>query len=174
MVKIAPGRERGTIEKVEDLYRKFNAGYSFEYTFLDEQYQAQYISEQRVSVISRYFAGLAIIISCLGLFGLAAFNAALRKKEVGIRKVLGASVSHLMLMLSKDFALLIIISMLIAFPLSWIAMNSWLQGFAYRVSIGADVFVLAGVSMIILALLTVSYQSLRTALMNPVNSLRSE
>jgi putative ABC transport system permease protein len=174
MVKIAPGKERETIGKVEDLYKKFNPGYLFEYRFLDELYQAQYISEQRVSVISKYFAALGIIISCLGLFGLAAYNAAVRTKEISIRKVLGASVGNVMGMLSKDFVVLIIISMVIGFPLSWIAMNAWLDGFAYRVSIGADVFIMAGISMIILALITVSYQSLRAALTNPVKSLGTE
>jgi ABC-type antimicrobial peptide transport system permease subunit len=122
MVKIANGKERETIGKVEDLYKKFNPGHLFEYRFLDELYQAQYISEQRVSVISKYFAALAIIISCLGLFGLAAFNAAVRTKEIGIRKVLGASVSNVMVMLSKDFVMLIIISLMIGFPLTWNAM----------------------------------------------------
>ena len=174
MVKIAPGKEQETIGKVGVLYKKMNPGYLFEYRFLDEVYQAQYISEQRVSVMSKYFAALAMIISCLGLFGLATFNAEVRTKEIGIRKVLGASVSNVVVMLSKDFVILIILSMLIGFPLSWIAMNAWLDGFAYRVSIGADVFVIAGAAMIILALVTVSYQSLRSALMNPVNSLRSE
>ena len=174
MVKIAPGKERETISSVEELYKKMNPGYLFEYKFLDEVYQAQYISEQRVSVMSKYFAALAIIISCLGLFGLAAFNAQVRTKEIGIRKVLGASVSNVMVMLSKDFVILIILSMMIGFPLSWIAMNAWLDGFAYRVTIGADVFIIAGVAMIILALVTVSYQSLRSALMNPVSSLRTE
>ncbi len=174
MVKIAAGKERETITKIQALSRSFDPGYSFEYKFLDELYQAQYISEQRVSVISKYFAVLAIIISCLGLFGLAAFNAAVRTKEIGIRKVLGASVSNVMVMLSKDFVFLIIIAMMIGFPLSWIAMNAWLDGFAYRVSIGADVFIIAGVSVILLALVTVSYQSLRTAVMNPVKSLRTE
>jgi putative ABC transport system permease protein len=174
MVKIAPGKERQTIASIEDLYKKFNPGYLFEYRFLDELYQSQYISEQRVSVISKYFAALAIIISCLGLFGLATFNAEVRTKEIGIRKVLGASVSNVMMMLSRDFIILIIISMMIGFPLSWIAMNAWLDGFAYRVGIGAEVYIIAGVAIIALTLVTVSYQSLRTALMNPVNSLRSE
>ena len=174
MVKIAPRKERETIAKIEELYKKFNPGYLFEYRFLDELYQAQYISEQRVSVISKYFAALAIIISCLGLFGLATFNAEVRTKEIGIRKVLGASVSNLMVMLSRDFVLLIIIAMMIGFPLAWIAMNAWLDGFAYRINIGADVFIIAGVALVLLTLLTVSYQSLKAALMNPVKSLRTE
>ena len=105
MVKIAPRKERETIAQIQELYNKFNPGYLFEYKFLDEVYQAQYISEQRVSVISKYFAALAIIISCLGLFGLATFNAEVRTKEIGIRKVLGASVSNVMVMLSKDYCL---------------------------------------------------------------------
>jgi putative ABC transport system permease protein len=174
MVKIAAGKELETIGSIEQVYKKFNPGFLFEYRFLDELYQSQYISEQRVSVISKYFAALAIIISCLGLFGLATFNAEVRTKEIGIRKVLGASVSNVMVMLSKDFIILIIISMMIAFPLSWIAMNAWLDGFAYRVDIGANVYIIAGLAIILLTLVTVSYQSLRTALMNPVSSLRSE
>jgi ABC-type antimicrobial peptide transport system permease subunit len=174
MVKIAPGKERETIARIEQLYKKFNPGFVFEYKFLDEVYQAQYIAEQRVSVISKYFAALAIIISCLGLFGLAAFNAEVRTKEIGIRKVLGASITNVMVMLSKDFVLLIVIAMMIAFPLAWIAMNAWLDGFAYRVDIGSDVFIIAAVALVLLTLLTVSYQSLKAALMNPVKSLRTE
>jgi putative ABC transport system permease protein len=174
MARIAPGKERETISKIQDLYKSFNPGYLLQYKFLDEVYQAQYVSEQRVAVLSRYFAGLAIIISCLGLFGLSAFNAEVRTKEIGIRKVLGASVSNVILLLSKDFMVLIIISMLIAFPLAWWSMNYWLNTFAFRVSIGASVFLIAGISVVVLTLLTVSYQSVRAALMNPVKSLRTE
>jgi putative ABC transport system permease protein len=172
MVKIASRNEIETISLIEDLYKKFNPGYAFEYRFLDELYQSQYVSEQRVLVISKYFAALAIIISCLGLFGLATFNAEVRTKEIGIRKVLGASLSNVMVMLSKDFVLLIVIAMLIGFPLAWIVMNAWLDGFAYRVNIGADVFLIAGSALIVLTVFIVSYQSLKAALMNPVNSLR--
>ena len=160
--------------RLEAFYKKYNPGYVFEYKFLDEAYQAQYISEKRVSVLSAYFAGLAIIISCLGLFGLAAFNAEVRTKEIGIRKVLGATASNVVMMLSKDFIKLVLISIVIAFPLAWWAMNTWLSGFAYRTDIGAGVFVIAGLSILAITLLTVTYQSLRTALMNPVKSLRSE
>lgn len=174
MVKIEGRKNRETIAEIEKLYSKFNKGYVFQFKFLDEVYQAQYVSEQRVATISKYFAGLAILISCLGLFGLAAFNAEVRTKEIGIRKVLGATVSNVMVLLSKDFLVLIILSMAIAFPLAWLAMKSWLNGFAYRVSIGAEVFVVAGVAMIMLAFITVGYQSLRSALTNPVKSLRSE
>lgn len=174
MVKIAPRKERETIAQVQALYTKFNPGFLFEYRFLDEVYQAQYISEQRVSVISKYFAALAIIISCLGLFGLATFNAEVRTKEIGIRKVLGASVSNVMVMLSRDFVILIIIAMMIGFPVAWIAMNSWLNGFAYHIDVSADLFIIAGVALIALTLITVSYQSLKVALRSPVKSLRTE
>jgi ABC-type antimicrobial peptide transport system permease subunit len=174
MARLKPGNQKATIGKIGELYKKFNPGFVFEYQFLDEEYQAQYVAEQRVSVLSRYFAGLAIIISCLGLLGLAAFNAEVRAKEIGIRKVLGASLGSVMLLLSKDFIRLIIISMLIAFPVAWWMMDVWLAGFAYRIHVQGWVFVLAGAAMIILAGITVGYQSLKTALMNPVNSLRNE
>ncbi|MDQ3277100.1 MAG: ABC transporter permease [Bacteroidota bacterium] len=174
VARIAAGRERQTIANLEIFYKKINPGYVFDYSFLDQAYQAQYISEQRVAVLSRYFAGLAILISCLGLFGLAAFNAEVRTKEIGIRKVLGATVNNIMLMLSKDFIRLVFLAILIAFPFAWWAMNNWLNGFAYHITISAWIFVLAGVAIVLIALLTLSYQSLKTAFMNPVKSLRSE
>ncbi len=173
MAKLERGREKETLGGLQAFYKKHNPGYVFEYQFLDEAYQAQYLSEQRVSVLSRFFAGLAILISCLGLFGLAAFNAEIRTKEIGIRKVLGASVGQVMVLLSKDFIRLMIIAILIAFPLAWWAMNSWLSGYAYRINLSADMFIIAGISLIAVALLTVSYQSFRSALANPVKSLRT-
>jgi putative ABC transport system permease protein len=174
MVKMKAGEEKPVIAEIEALFKKFNPTYVFQYKFLDEAYQEQYISEERVSVLSRYFAGLAILISCLGLFGLAAFNAEVRTKEIGIRKVLGATAGNVVMLLSKDFIALIIISMLIAFPLAWWAMSSWLDRFAYRINIDAWVFIFAGSAMIILAVITIGYQSLKSALMNPVGSLRTE
>jgi ABC-type antimicrobial peptide transport system permease subunit len=174
MVRLKPGNQPATIDGIAGLFKKFNPGFVFQYQFLDEDYQEQYAAEQRVSVLSRYFAGLAIIISCLGLLGLAAFNAEVRAKEIGIRKVLGASLANVMLLLSKDFIRLIIIAMLVAFPLAWWMMNVWLDGFVYRVHVEGWVFVVAGAAMIVLAGVTVGYQSLKTGLMNPVNSLRSE
>jgi ABC-type antimicrobial peptide transport system permease subunit len=174
VARLAPGKEKETIAAIGSFYKKYNPGYTFNYNFLDEAYQAQYLSEQRVSLLSRYFAALAILISCLGLFGLATFNAEVRTKEIGIRKVLGASVSHVMVMLSKDFLKLVGIAIVLAFPMAWWMMSQWLNGYAYRVSIGAWVFIIAGLSILLITLLTVSYQSLRSALMNPVKSLRSE
>ena len=125
-------------------------------------------------MLSQFFAALAILISCLGLFGLAAFNAEIRTKEIGIRKVLGASVENVVLLLSKDFMRLIIIAILIAFPLAWWAMNGWLNGFAYHISISLWLFVIAGAVIIMIALATLCYQSIKTAVMNPIKSLRTE
>lgn len=171
MVKIETGKERETIAQIEELYKSFNPGFLFSYSFFDELYQAQYIAEQRVSALSKYFAALAILISCLGLFGLAAYNAAVRNKEIAIRKVLGASVAGI---LSKDFLLLIILAMVIGFPLSWIAMNAWLNGFAYRVNIGMDLFLIASGAMILLVLITIGYQSVKLAISNPIGGIRAE
>ena len=152
----------------------FRSGYVFDFKFLDNAYQAQYVSEQRISKLSAYFAGLAILISCLGLFGLAAFNAEVRTKEIGIRKVLGASVNSMIYMLSKDFFKLVMIAVLVAFPLAWWAMKSWLNDFAYKIDIGPEVFVIAFAAVLVLTLLTVSFQAIKAAVANPVKSLHTE
>ncbi|RYZ62211.1 MAG: FtsX-like permease family protein [Chitinophagaceae bacterium] len=174
VARIEAGKEQQVIAGLQAFYKKVNPGYVFDYSFLDQAYQAQYVAEQRVSLLSRFFAGLAILISCLGLFGLAAFNAEVRTKEIGIRKVLGASVNNIMLMLSKDFVRLVLLAILIAFPLAWWAMNSWLHGFAYHITISPWVFVTAGIAILLISLLTLGFQSVKTALMNPIKSLRSE
>jgi ABC-type antimicrobial peptide transport system permease subunit len=174
MAKIETGKVKETLSALESFYKKFNPGYPFEYKFLDDAYQAQYVSEQRVSILSRYFAGLAVLISCLGLFGLAAFNAEMRTKEIGIRKVLGASLSNVMFLLSKDFFKLIILAVVLAFPLAWLAMNSWLSGFAYKIQIEASYFVVAFGSILLITLFTVSFHAIKTAIANPVKSLRTE
>ncbi|MGI4729113.1 MAG: ABC transporter permease [Janthinobacterium lividum] len=174
MAKIKAGTEKQTIDQLQLLYQKYHPGYSFDYRFLDDDYQAQYVSEKRVAILSRYFGGLAILISCLGLFGLAAFTAERRFKEIGIRKVLGASASGVVLLLSKDFLKLVFLAVVIAFPLSWLAMNQWLKGFAYRTSIHISIFLIAGIPIILITLFTVSFQAVKAALANPVKSLRSE
>jgi ABC-type antimicrobial peptide transport system permease subunit len=133
-----------------------------------------YKSEQVVSKLSNYFAFLAIFISCLGLFGLATFTAAQRSKEIGVRKVLGASVPNIAALLSNDFLKLVGIAMLVAFPVAWLLINQWLQGFAYKIDIEWWMFALAAVLTICIALLTISYQIVKAALANPVRSLRSE
>ena len=174
LVKIKVGTEKETLARLDNFYKQYNMGLPFEYKFLDDDYQALYASEQRVSILSRYFAGIAIIICCLGLFGLAAFTAQKRHKEIGIRKVIGASVSSVAVMLSKDFLKLVIIAVLIAFPLAWWAMHGWLQSFAYRVDIGAGIFLAAGGSIILITICTISFQAIKAAVANPVRALRSE
>jgi putative ABC transport system permease protein len=174
IVRIKPGNQKETIAKVQKVYESFNPGFPFAYSFLDEAYQKQYETETRVSVLANYFSALAIIISCLGLFGLVAFTAQKRRKEIGIRKVVGASVNSITMMLTTDFLKLVVIAVIIAFPMAWYIMHQWLQGFVYRIDIGPLVFVVAAASIIIITILTVSFQAIKAALANPVKSLRSE
>lgn len=174
VARVQANTERQTIAAIERLYEKYNPGFPFTFNFLDESYQKQYDSETRVSALSKYFAGIAIVISCLGLFGLAAFTAQQRRKEIGVRKVVGASVANITTMLSKDFLRLTLISLAISLPVSWWIMSSWLESFAYRISITPYVFIIAGVSVILITLLTISFQSIKAAMANPVNSLRTE
>jgi predicted permease len=174
VVRTQKGKEKETIDGIRRLYAKFNPAFAFDYQFLDEQFQRMYAAEERVSVLSRYFAGLAIGISCLGLFGLTAFTAQRRQKEISIRKVIGASPAHIALLLSKDFLRLVLVAMLIAFPISWWAVNRWLEGFAYRTHLGAGVFLFASVAILLITLVTISFQLLRAAHSNPVKSLKSE
>jgi predicted permease len=174
LVKISAGRERETIEQLKAFYEKFNPGYAFDFTFMDQNYQALYESEQRMSLLSRYFAGLAILISCLGLFGLTTYTAEQRRKEIGIRKVLGASVAGITSLLAKDFLKLVVIAIVIASPLAYYFMQQWLSDFAYRIDIQWWMFAIAGAAAVAIAFLTVSFQSVKAALANPVKSLRSE
>ena len=174
IVKIKGGAEKQAIERIQKIYASFYKGLAFDYRFLDEEYQALYTSENRVAVLSKYFAGLAIIISCLGLFGLAAFSAQRRQKEIGIRKVIGASVGNVAVMLSKDFLRLVLIAITVAFPVIWWTMNNWLDKFAYRIHIGVDIFLITGLSIIVITVLTISSQAIKAAVANPVKSLRTE
>lgn len=162
------------LRKIGDVMKAYNPAYPFTYRFVDDQFNAMFGSETLMQQLSRLFASLAILISCLGLFGLAAYTAERRTKEIGIRKVLGASVSGITRLLSTDFLKLVAISSLIAFPIAWYTMNQWLQKFPYRVSIHLWVFLLAGAVAMLIALLTISFQSIRAALMNPVKSLKAE
>jgi ABC-type antimicrobial peptide transport system permease subunit len=174
IASIRPNNQQQTVAAIERVYERYNPGFPFTFNFLDEAYQKQYDSELRVSALSKYFAGLAIIISCLGLFGLAAFTAQKRRKEIGVRKVIGASVVSITTMLSKDFLKLTFISLAIALPLSWWLMNSWLQNFAYRVNIGPVIFITASAAVIFITLLTISFQTIKAAMASPVRSLRTE
>ncbi|HTD98237.1 MAG TPA: ABC transporter permease [Mucilaginibacter sp.] len=174
-IRIKPGTDISqAIEKIGNVIKKDNPGYPFEYTFMDEEFAKLFKSETLVSKLASVFAVLAIFISCLGLFGLAAYTAGRRIKEIGIRKVLGASVSGLVSLLSKDFLQLVALSCLIAFPVAWWAMSKWLQDYQYRIEIHWWVFATAGVLALVIAQVTVSFQAIKAALINPVKSLRSE
>lgn len=163
-----------SVKKAEAIWKRMAPGQPFEYRFMNEDFDATYRAEARVGSIFITFALLSILIGCLGLFGLAAFTAERRTKEIGVRKVLGASVGNIAAMLSKDFLKLVLIAILIASPLAWYGMNAWLGEFAYKIDMQWWMFALAGVLAIAIALLTVSFQSIKAALMNPVKSLRSE
>jgi putative ABC transport system permease protein len=163
-----------TIEQVEKKWKQITPGLPFVYFFADEAYNKQYISQLRFGRLFVCFSVLAILISCLGLLGLSAFSTAQRKKEIGIRKVLGASAAGIAVLLSKDFVRLVFIALLIASPLAWWAMNAWLRDFAYRIHISWWVFVFSGAAALFIALLTVSFQSVRAAIVNPVKSLRND
>lgn len=160
--------------KVEDVLKKDNPGYPVEFNFVDEQFNQFFKTESLVGKLAGVFAVLAIIISCLGLFGLSAYTAEKRKKEISVRKVLGASARGLAGLLSKDFIILVLISFLIAFPLAYWMMNDWLKGFEYHIKISIWIFISAGLLAVIIALATVSFQAIRVALVNPAKSLRSE
>jgi len=167
----SPEKALSTIEAV---MKKDNPSYPFDYRFVDDQFNNMFQSESLISRLSRVFAALAIIISCLGLFGLAMFTAERRTKEIGIRKVLGASVAGITALLSKDFLKLVVLSAVIAFPVAAWAMNNWLLGYTYRINIGWWVFIAAGGLSILIALVTISFQSIKAAVANPVKSLRTE
>ncbi|GAB3557454.1 ABC transporter permease [Spirosoma fluminis] len=158
----------------ERSWKQYNADYPFEYFFLDDLFDNLYKSEQQTGTLFNLFASIAILISCLGLFGLATFTAQVRTREIGVRKVLGASVTGILRLLAVDFIKLVIIAIIVAVPIAWYTMSQWLQDFAYRVAIEWWMFVPAGLAALFIALLTVSFQSLKAALMNPVKSLRSE
>lgn len=173
-IKHEPGRQLQTLAVLQRVFRKQFPDYNFRYSFLSSATESLYQNDRRWQQIIQYTAGLSILLCCLGLFGVATFAAQQRTKEIGIRKVLGASVSSIVTLLSKDFLKLVGIAILIAAPIAWYAMNRWLQGFAYKIDIAWWVFALAGGLAIGIALLTVSFQSIKAALMNPVKSLRSE
>ncbi len=174
MIRTEAGQESAVVDRLQSLYADFNPGFPFDYEFLDEDYQAQYAAEQRVSSLSKYFTFLAIFISCLGLFGLATFDARRRVKEIGIRKVLGAGVMQITALLSKDFLRLVMLAILIATPLAWYVMQLWLKDYAYQIEMHWWVFALAGLTSLLIATATVGFQSVKSSLANPILSLRDE
>ena len=174
IVKIKSGSERATTERIKKFYMEFHPTYPFEFTFMDEDYQALYEAENRVAVLSKYFTVIAIIISCLGLLGLAAFTAERRLKEIGIRKILGSTVFGIVRMLTGDFTKTVIIAIFISLPVSYLIAKKWLDGFAYRIDLNWWFFVEAGLLVLFIAWLTVGIQTIKAARINPVICLRDE
>jgi len=175
MYRLSPGvSTQAALEKLKPLFNKYNPDYPYEYHFIDEAYAEKFELETLIGRLAGIFAALAVFISCLGLFGLAAYMAEQRTKEIGIRKVLGASVSKVFLLLTKDFIVLVIISCIIASPVAFYFLHGWLQKYYYRVSIGPGVFILAASTAIVITFITISFQAVRTALANPMKSLRIE
>lgn len=162
------------ISAAQKEWKKYNANYPFNYSFLDDNFNRLYASEQRTGLLFNIFAGIAIFISCLGLFGLAAYTAQVRTKEIGVRKVLGASISGIIQLLARDFIKLVIAAIVIATPVSWYAMNKWLQDFAYKTNLSWSIFLFAGLIAVAIALITISFQSIKAAIANPAKSLRTE
>ena len=160
--------------EIEAAWKSVNQETPFEYSFLDEDIKKQYDEDKRVAGVITSFTVIAIIISCLGLYGLSTYMAERRFKEIGVRKVMGASVGQIMSMMSSEFVRLVTIAFFIAVPLSWLAIQQWLNNFAYKVPVGAGVFIIAGISALFIAIVTVSFQSFRAATTNPVHSLRNE
>jgi putative ABC transport system permease protein len=172
-VKIT-GNNMAAMDHIEKTWKKYLPETPFEYSFLDERFASLYKTERQQQSIFSIFAGIAIFIACLGLFGLSAFTISQRLKEIGVRKVLGASVPSIVKLISRDFILLVGVAALIAFPVAWYAMYQWLQDFAYRIEIGWWIFIAAGAVALIIAFATISVQAIRAALANPVSNLRTE
>jgi len=174
-IRIKPGTPmRTAIAALQPVFKRRNPGSPFMYKFIDDDYAQKFAAETRIGQLAAVFAGLAIFISCLGLFGLASYLAEQRNREIGVRKVLGAGVFNLWGLLSRDFVRLVALSMLIAMPLAYWGMAEWLRNYAYHTSLSWWIFAAAGAGILIITLLTVSFQSIKAAMMNPVQSLRSE
>lgn len=174
IVSVNPQKFPETIALIEDTWKKQVEDAPFEYTFLDDDIQKQYSEDRRVSSIITYFTAFAIIICCLGLYGLSSFMAERRLKEIGVRKVMGATVAQIMGMMSKEFVKLVLLAFVIASPVAWYAMNKWLQAFEYKVALDVFIFLLAGLGAVAIALLTISYESLKAANADPARTLRNE
>lgn len=174
MIRLEGGKEKETLKVLTDFYKEYNPGFSFEYTFQDQEYAKQYAAEQRVATLSGYFAAFAILISCLGLFGLATFTAERRLKEIGIRKALGSSSTNIVLLLSGDFTRMVLLSILLGLPVSYWLLSGWLERFAFHIDLELWYFVAAGLIALLIAWLTVASQAIKAAMINPVKCLRSE
>jgi putative ABC transport system permease protein len=157
-----------------EIWKKFAPNSPFEYSFISQNFDAKFAAEQRLSDVILVFTTLAIFIACLGLFGLATYMAEQRSKEISIRKIMGATVSQVVMLLSRDFIKLIVISLLLAIPATWYGMNRWLEGFAYRIDFNFSFAILAGVLALTIAMFTVSFRAIKAATSNPIDSLKSE
>jgi len=174
LIRIPPDNVTSSLKLIKETWERIIPGYPFEYSFLDDDFGRRFSTIERTGHVLNSFAVLAVIISCLGLFGLASFAAEERTKEIGIRKVLGSSVSGIVLLLTKDFSRCILYATLIAWPVGYLVMNQWLNNFAYRTKVGFGILIFSSTLALIIALLTISYQSIKAALANPVDSLRYE
>jgi putative ABC transport system permease protein len=175
MARVKAGQIPSAIQSIEKLWNQANPEQSFKFSFLDQNINAQYESEQKSGRLFAVFSGLAIFVSCIGLFALSAYITSLRTKEIGVRKVLGSSVSGVVILLSKDFTKMILLAFVLAVPVAWYVMESWwLQTFAYRIDISLWIIFVSGASALLIAWITVSYQSIKAAIQNPVGSLRSQ
>lgn len=173
-IRFQPGNMKGYLYGLENSWKRFTPNTPFDYSFLDNEFDSLYRSEQRMGAVFGIFTFLSIFVGCLGLFGLTVYTAERRTKEMGVRKVLGASVQNLVLLISKDFLKLILVAAIFAFPVAWFAMNKWLQDFAYRITLGWPVFIIAACAALAIALFTISFQAIKTAVANPVKSLKTE
>jgi putative ABC transport system permease protein len=173
-VKVRDNQREEALAFLEEQWSVLRPGFPFTYYFVEESFNEQYEAESRLGTLFGFFSGLAVLIAALGLFGLASFTAQQRRKEIGIRKVLGAGTSGIVLLLSKRFTLLVLVSVSISIPLAWYGMNRWLENFAYRDAIPVSAFIFAGIIALVIAWFTISWQSIKAAMMNPVDSLRSE
>lgn len=174
MARIKPGQYESAITSIQSLWKKIAPEQPFRYLFLDQNFEAQYKSEAQAGKLFAVFAGLAILVACVGLFGLSAYTAHLRTKEIGIRKVMGATVGVVVILLARDFTKMVFIAFVIAVPASWYMMRGWLEAFAYRIDLSVGVFLIAGGLTLLIAWITVSFQTIKAAIVNPVKSLRSE
>jgi putative ABC transport system permease protein len=174
MIRLEAGKEKETLASLDKFYKDFNPGFTFEYQFQDQEYAQQYAAEQRVASLSFSFATMAILISCLGLFGLATFTAERRLKEIGIRKALGSSSTNIVLLLSGDFTKMVILSILLGLPVAYWFLNQWLQRFAFHIDLGVWYFVIAGLIALVIAWVTVASQAIKAANINPVKCLRDQ
>lgn len=174
MIRLEAGKEKETLNALTSFYNNYNPGFTFDYMFQDVEYAKQYAAEQRVASLSGYFAAFAILISCLGLFGLAAFTAERRLKEIGIRKALGSSSANIVILLSGDFTKMVLLSIALGLPISYWLLDQWLESFAFHIRLEAWYFVVAGLIALLIAWLTVASQAIKAATINPVKCLRTE